>query len=105
MATEKLPIVIDWFCPNGHEVFSPKLAYNEPPKCGSCGAVMSIVSGAFDDVIESIERRGIEDFEKAQAEKSFTSLTLVRRTLTPLLPPLPRHRWGSQRILQNRVLM
>ncbi len=69
MNTEMLPTGIDWFCPNGHEVFTPKLSYDEPPECGTCGAEMSTESTAFYDVIESIERRGIEDFEKAQAEK------------------------------------
>ena len=66
MDYETLPIGIDWYCPNGHQVFTPKLPYSEPPECGSCGAEMSTDSTAFYDVIESIEHREIAEFEKVE---------------------------------------
>ncbi len=66
MDDEYLPLEIDWYCPNGHQVFSPKLPYTEPPECGSCGAEMTTDSTAYYDVIEWVERNGIAAIEKVQ---------------------------------------
>ncbi len=72
-----------WYCPNGHEVFRPRLQYDEPPECGTCGSEMSTDSDSYYDVIELIEVRGIAKNENEGTQPpavQHSPVTLTDRT-------------------------